>query len=202
VIHCLNGNLLRALIAFGWLHDPRVRAAIDWETAAIVGDRDHRYYASTTSAPGFACGVNGGLPCGWGAVKALRGLAAIPPRQRSRRVREAIDRGVGFLLSADPATAAYPTATRVSSSWFRLGFPSGYVADVLQVLEVLAELGRARDAKLEPAVELVLSKQDATGRWRNEYDYRGKMWADVDRPGAPSKWVTLRAARVLKAALG
>src|SRR3970282_991524 len=30
VVHCLHGNLLRALIGFGWLDDPRVKRALDW----------------------------------------------------------------------------------------------------------------------------------------------------------------------------
>lgn len=201
-VHCLNGNLLRSLIAFGWLDDDGVRRAIAWEASAITGDGHDRYYATTTSGPGFACGVNGGKPCGWGAVKAMRALAAVPSRRRTRSVRAAIRRGTDFLLSVDPATAAYPTDTHVSSSWFKLGFPSGYVADVLQVGETLSELGLARDPRLANTVEFLLRKQTADGRWRNEYPYRGKTWADVDRPGEPSKWVTLRAARFLKAALG
>jgi hypothetical protein len=202
VVHCLNGNLLRSLIAFGWLDDERVRRVVAWEATAITGDGHDRFYASTTSGPGFACGVNGGLPCGWGAVKAMRALASIPTRRRTRSVRAAIQRGTDFLLSVDPATAAYPTDTHVSSSWFKLGFPSGYVADVLQVGETLAELGLARDARLEGLVDLVLGTQTPGGRWHNEYPYRGKTWADLDRRGEPSKWVTLRAATFLKAALG
>jgi hypothetical protein len=202
VLHCLNGNLLRSLIAFGWLDDRRVQRAIAWEAGAIIGDGPDRYYASGTSGPGFACGVNGGLACGWGGVKAMRALASIPARRRSRAVRAAIRQGADFLLSVDPATGAYPTDTRISSSWFRFGFPSGYVADVLQVGETLAELGLARDPRLAATLDLVLRKQTPVGRWRNEYPYRGKMWVDVDRPGAPSKWVTLRAARFLRAALG
>jgi len=200
VIHCLNGNLLRALVGFGWLDDERVRRAIDWEARAITGDADVRYYASGTSGPGFACGANGKLPCGWGAVKALRGLAAIPPRRRTAPVRRALEEGATFLLSVDPATAGYPTSTNVNSSWFKLGFPSGYVTDVLQILEVLAELGHAEDPRLANVLDLVLRKQDAEGRWRNEYAYHGKTWGDIERQGAPSKWVTLRACRVLKAA--
>ncbi len=76
------------------------------------------------------------------------------------------------------------------------------MADILQVLEVLAELGHAGDPRLEQALAWLLGKQDEHGRWRNEYPYRGKLWADVDPPGGPSKWVTLRACRVLRAALG
>jgi hypothetical protein len=67
---------------------------------------------------------------------------------------------------------------------------------------VLAAFGRARDPRAARAVELVLSKQDAHGRWRNEHPYRGRLWSDVDAPRAPSKWVTLRACTVLRAAIG
>ena len=89
-------------------------------------------------------------------------------------------------------------AARSRASWFRLGFPSGYIADVLQIAEVLVELGRADPDRLAGIVDIVLRKQDADGRLRNEQAYRGKLWADVDRPGRPSPWVTLRACRVLR----
>jgi hypothetical protein len=79
--------------------------------------------------------------------------------------------------------------------------PVAYVADVLQNLETLTELGKARDPRLGHAVEWLLQQQDRSGRWRNRYPYRGKLWSDVDRPGAPSRWVTLRACYVLKHAL-
>jgi hypothetical protein len=201
VVHCLHGNLLRALIGFGWLDDARVRAAVGWQARAITGEGVERWFRSGTTGPGFACAVNGGLPCAWGAIKALRGLVRIPPRRRTPIVRRAIDQGVAFLLSRDPAIADYPAEKRVSPNWFKFGFPSGYIADVLQDLEVLAELGHGRDARLGRAIELVLSKQDAAGRWKNEYAYARETWVPFERQRAPSKWVTLRACRVLKAAL-
>jgi hypothetical protein len=205
VVHCLNGNLVRALVDFGLLDDPRTQRAIAWQAAAVTGHGDIAWYRSTTSGPGFACGVNEGLACGWGAVKALRGLAAIPRDRRSPEVQAAIDASVAFLLSRDPAVADYPMGwgnTRPSGSWFKLGFPSGYVADVLQVIEVLTELGFAGDPRLEGALDLVRAKRAGDGRWRNEYPYRGKTWIDVDEPRRPSKWVTLRALRVLRPAEG
>lgn len=205
VAHCLNGNLLRALIAFGWLDDPRVRAAIDWQADAILGGAaSPPYHRSATSGPGFRCGANEGLPCAWGATKALLGLARIPTAGRRPAVVAAIDAAVAFLLSVDPATAAYPAGWggRVSGSWFKLGFPSGYVADVLQVVEALAEVGRAGDPRLGNVIDRIVAGQDATGRWRNMYAYAGKLWSDIDAQGAPSKWVTLRACRALRAAIG
>jgi hypothetical protein len=56
VVHCLNGNLVRALIGFGWLDDPRVSAAVDWQAHAIVGDDAATpFHRSATSGPGFRC---------------------------------------------------------------------------------------------------------------------------------------------------
>ncbi|MGA3030224.1 MAG: nitrogen fixation protein NifH [Candidatus Limnocylindrales bacterium] len=200
-LHCLNGNLLKALIEFGWLDDERVQQSVVWQTTAITGDGPMRY-VGYVSGPGFCCYANEGHPCAWGATKALFALASIPIERRSPAVQRAIDSGVEFLLSRDPAVADYPTASRrtaPNSSWFKLGFPSGYVADVLQVLEALVAAGAAADPRLANAMAWLLARQDAEGRWANEYAYVGKMVANVDREGRPSKWVTLRACRVLKA---
>ena len=200
VVHCLNGNLLRALIGFGWLDDERVGRAVAWETSAITGSGDPPWNA-TTPGPGFRCGANEGLPCAWGATKALLALTRIPPERRSPEVAHALEVSVELLLSRDPAVADYPMGygnTKPNGSWFKLGFPSGYVTDVLQVLEALVEAGAGGDPRLEHAVEWLLAQQDAQGRWANRYPYAGKMWRDIDAPGAPSRWVTLRACRVLR----
>ncbi len=201
VVHCLNGNLLHALLDFGLIDDERVQHAIDWQARSIIGEGDIRYYASGTSGPGFGCAYNGRLPCAWGAIKAVRALVRVPLDRRTPSVQAAIEQGAVFLLGRDPAVADYPAArgTRPSSSWFKPGFPSGYVADVLQNLDVLCELGFGGDARLRPAVDWLLSKQDDEGRWKNQYAYNGKTLVDFERQGEPSKWVTLRACRVLKA---
>ena len=152
---------MRALIGFGWLDDPRVVRAVEWQARAITGEGVAKWYRSGTSGPGFACGANEDLPCAWGAVKALGGLARVPVERRSPEVSRAIEAGADFLLSRDPAVADYPAGwgnTRPSGSWFKLGFPSGYVADVLQNLEVLAELGHARDPRLANAIDWLLGQ--------------------------------------------
>ncbi len=204
VIHCLNGNLVRALAGFGRLDDPRAAAAVNWAARAITGENIDRYYASGTGGPGFACVANEQKPCAWGAVKELLGLARVPPTRRSWLVRAAINQGVEFLLSRDPAIADYPTLstdTKPSTAWFKLGFPSGYVADVLQTIEVLCELGHAHDPRLAPALRWVEAQQ-RDGVWTNRYAYNGKTVVDIEAQGRPSKWVTLRACSVLKAAWG
>jgi hypothetical protein len=45
----------------------------------------------------------------------------------------------------------------------------------------------------------VRARQDASGRWRLEDTFNGRLLVDVERRARPSKWLTLRALRVLKA---
>ena len=59
-------------------------------------------------------------------------------------------------------------------------------------------LGLGNDRRLENGRELLLSKQNARGRWLLEYTYNEKTWVEVEQKGQESKWVTLRALRVLK----
>jgi hypothetical protein len=209
--HCIAGNAGAALIDFGWLEDRRLHEAMEWLAQTITGegvadasnrDTNKRYYKSGCSAPSFVCSVNVNLPCAWGAIKAMVALSKVPTAQRTKNMQKAITLGVDFLLSRDPAVADYPfgRGNRPSSSWFKFGYPMGYITDVLQNLEVLAALGQAQNPVLDNALKLVLNKQDSQGRWKLEYTYNGKTWVDTEKKGQPSKWITLRALRVLKAA--
>ncbi len=199
-VHCLDGNLIWALAALGYADDERVGRAVEWLAGAITGEGFKWFYASSVPGPGFRCAVNVGQPCAWGAVKALRALANLPAPLRSERVEKATSMAVEFLLGHDLAKADYPYTVRVSGEWFKFGFPLSYTSDVLETLLALAEAGYARDSRLDNAIELVLSKRDADGRWALKHSLNGKMWADIEAKGKPSKWVTLRALRVLKAA--
>lgn len=199
-IHCLNGNLLASLIQLGRIEDERIHDAIRWQALAITGDPGVQYFASRTSGPGFRCGVNAGQPCAWGANKALLGLLAVPEGQRDAAVQRALEAGAEFLLSRDPAVADYPYSNRISDHWFRFGLPLGYWSDVMETLEVLTGLGYGADARLDAAFEFVLSKRDGAGRWLLEDTLNSRTWAGIERKGKPSKWVTLRAMAVLKAA--
>lgn len=209
LIQCLQGNLFVAMINLGFKHDDRLQIALDWLARSVTGagialhtekKAPLRYLRSANSGPGFLCSANDQKPCAWGAVKTMLALAKIPPEERTPVIQTAIETGVDFLFSRDPAAADYPMgySSKPNRSWFRFGFPLGYVSDVLQVLEVLGALGYGHDPRLKNALDLLLSKMDEHGRWSMEYTYNGKTWVDIETKKKPSKWVTLRALRVLK----
>jgi hypothetical protein len=189
---CLNGNLLRALCRLGYGDHPMVRSVTD-RLAARILEQGFRCRANSTQRDRKATW----LPCAWGAIKALGALAAMSGPVPPEPVQQAIGRGVELLFSREPATADYPSGTgTVSPLWFRLGFPLGYSSDLLELLDVLAQLGHGGDRRLHKAISIVLSKRDDQGRWPLEQTL-GRTWTSFGEKGEPSKWVTLRALRML-----
>jgi hypothetical protein len=205
-VDCLQGNMCWALRELG-CDDPRLMKAFEWMARTVTGEgiapltdkhAEVRYYAYKCG-PGFACGVNGQLPCAWGAVKVMLAFGKVPVNQRTPLMKRAIKQGVDFLFSVDPATSAYPTrdGTKPNRSWWKFGFPVFYITDILQNVEALITLGYGRDKRLAKALALIRDKQDEHGRWLLEHEY--KTWVDFGSKRQPNKWVTLRALRVLKA---
>jgi hypothetical protein len=165
-------------------------------------DAPVRYYRSGNSGPGFLCSANNHEACAWAAVTVMCALGKVPESARTPAMKAAIQVGADFLMDSDPAVADYPHpwAPKPSTSWFQFGYPVAYVTDVLQNLEALPSLGYGGAPRLKNALDLVGNKRDAQGRWLMKYSYKGKMWADIEKKGKPSKWVTLRAVRVLSRA--
>ncbi len=128
-------------------------------------------------------------------------FSKLPKEKRTTLIRRAVNSGTEFLFSRDPAKADYPCgyANKSSGNWWKFGFPVFYVTDLLQNVEALVGLGYGKDPRLENALKVIREKGDAEGRWPLEYDYGGKTWVDFGAKNQPSKWVTLRALKVLKA---
>jgi hypothetical protein len=143
-----------------------------------------------------------GLPCAWGAIKALAAFAQVPASDRSPAVGRAVEAGVRFLLDGEDASTSldpdgYPTAAEPSPLWLKFGFPLGHTSDLVELLDVLAQLGLGQHPRVAAAIALVQAEGNETGRWTLQYTPQN-TWADFGRQAQPNKWVTLRALRALK----
>ena len=69
---------------------------------------------------------------------------------------------------------------------------------MLPALDYFRSTGARSDERVAEAVDLVERKRGADGRWLLDVRYHGEMPIDVgEREGSPSRWITLRALRVL-----
>ena len=206
---CLQGNMCTAMLELEY-EDPRLDKAFEWMARSLTGEgvaplsdkqAELRYYAGKCG-PVFACGANNKQPCAWGAAKVMLAFSKLPHEKYTPIIERAIQRGVDFLFSNDPAKADYPCGwtPKPSRNWWKFGFPVFYITDILQIVDALVGLGYGKDARLADALALIRSKQDACGRWLMEFDYTGKTWVDFGPKKQPNKWVTSRVLKVLKAA--
>jgi hypothetical protein len=86
-----------------------------------------------------------------------------------------------------------------STTFTDFAFPTWWHYDVLRGLEYLRRANVAPDERMTEAIDLVKSKRDVNGKWLLEVQYPGKMPIDLGEVvGKPSRWITLRALRVLK----
>ncbi len=78
-------------------------------------------------------------------------------------------------------------------------FPAYWYYDVLRALEYFRITGDQLDGRCEEAVEMVKGKRDRNGVWALENRHQGPTHFSLDGPeGTPSRWITLRAMRVLE----
>ncbi len=116
--------------------------------------------------------------------------------------REARESGEEFLLERS-LFRRVSTGEPADEQFLSFIYPSRWRYDVLRALDYFrsaaALTGAAPDPRLGEAVDRVRSRRLADGTWLLDWSEPGRVWFDVDDgPGKPSRWVTLRAMRVLR----
>jgi hypothetical protein len=216
---CLQGNLLSSLPELG-CKDKRLETAYAWMARRLTGEDLPRKinadglgpaegvpgpfrYMKFITDPLFGCRTNKGLACAWAGVSVMMAFSRLPAERRTDLINRAIEAGVDFFFSVDPATADFHDSKSgvPNIKWWQFKFPDFYATDILKMAEALTALGYGADSRLANTLDLIRNKQDENGRWLLEYvDHIRKMWVKYGSEGKPNKWITLRAMRVLKRA--
>jgi hypothetical protein len=115
----------------------------------------------------------------------------------SPAVTAARERGQEFLLERR-MLHRLSTGEVIDPAWTRFSFPTGYHYDALRGLEYLRRAGVTPDARMAEAIDLVVQKRGQDRRWRLENPHPDQLDLGMDEAeGKPSRWITLRALRVL-----
>lgn len=197
VIPCLTGNMVWSLIHFGYLDDPRLQKAIHWITRFM---RLNDGVENNPQIPPYdryeICW--GKHTCFMGVVKALKGLSAIPQEKRTNEVNDTINRIVEFLLIHHIFKRSHDLSKTSKPGWLKFSFPLMYQTDVLEILDILTELG-INDRRMDEAIGIIIAKQDDMGRWKTENTSNtDRLLIPLEQKDKQSKWITFRAIRVLK----
>jgi hypothetical protein len=115
----------------------------------------------------------------------------------SDEVRAARHAGEEYLLTRS-LFRRKSTGEVVQAEYLDFAFPYYWHFDALRGLDYFRRAGAERDARMAEAVEVVRSNRQPDGRWPLDRIHAGRVFFDIEGDvGAPSRWNTLRALRVL-----
>lgn len=180
---CINGQTLALGAYFG---EPNA-ALVDRLLGEQLEDGGWNCQAPTSKRSSFHT-----------TISVLEGLLAYEQAcGASSAVTDARRRGEDYLL-VRRMLRRRSSGEVVRADWLQFSFPTRWHYDVLRGLDYLRAAGVAPDERIAEAVRLVDGKQGADGRWRLENPHPGAAHFDLEAgAGSPSRWITLRALRVL-----
>lgn len=192
---CLDGNILFYLILFGYYEDPRtdrlINFIMDYHDSENSGWPCRAYPIN----PESVFPVN----CYMGSTKILKAMSFLPRNKRKKPIKQIIEAETEKILTNYVFKyLRIPDGSRKDKAgWKRFGFPVFYQSDILEVLDSLTRLG-VKDERMDTAIRLVEEARGKDGKWVMKNTFNGKMWADIEEKNRPSKWITLKAMRILE----
>lgn len=195
VIPCLTGNMIWSLIKLGYLNDQRVRNGIEWICKYQRSDDGTSDLPKAWPYDRFEM-CWGKHTCHMGVVKSLKALSAIPEEKRNASENEKIATLCEYLLIHHIYKRSHDLNSTSKPGWLKLGFPLMYQTDILEILDILVELGY-HDSRMGDAIEILKTRQNKEKRWNLENTFNGRMIKNVETKGVSSKWITYRALKVL-----
>ena len=196
VIPCLTGNMIWALIRFGFLKDQRIQLGINW---ILQYQRFDDGIATEPKGWPYERYKDcwGKHSCSMGVVKNLKALAEIPVDERTNEIKKFIHNAAEYLLEHRIYKKSHQNTVIANEEWTQFGFPLMWKIDALEILNILGKL-KIKDERMQDAIELVLSKQNQNGKWILEKTFNGRVQVNIEKKGKESKWITLNALRALK----
>jgi hypothetical protein len=180
---CINGRV----VTLGAYFDQEVQGLVD----RLLGEQ--------MEDGGWNCEAENGSVRGsfHTTICVLEGLVEHDRATGGRpEVRAAIMRAQEYLL-ARRLFHRLSTGEVIDWAFAQFGFPTCYHYDVLRALDHMRVAGVVPSERMADAIALVESKRDADGRWPLEHVHEDNVVIPMEELGMPSRWVTLRALRVL-----
>ena len=90
------------------------------------------------------------------------------------------------------------TGEIIEPAWTQFAFPPLWHYDLLRALDYLRAAGVPPDSRVDEAVAIVVERRQQDRRWRLDVRHRNTLHEELaGEVGAPNRWITLRALRVL-----
>ena len=112
------------------------------------------------------------------------------------RVNAAIDSALEYMYSRG-MFRRLSTGAIVQEYYLFFPFPHRHHYNVLRILDLIRESGRAPDPRCAEAIDIIRDRRQEDGRWIHEGTPKGRNYFALETIGEPGRWITLVATRVL-----
>ena len=129
-------------------------------------------------------------------LEGLKEFGRVCPSYRPEALAEACGSGMEFILRHRLFRTS-TTGEVIKDEFFKFCFPVRWKYDILRCLDLFRKFGVDKDPRMDDAIEVLWASRDAGGRWKSQ-SQPGKTFYTPEKNGAPGRWNTLRALRVLK----
>jgi hypothetical protein len=109
-------------------------------------------------------------------------------------ILDSVERGQEFLLRH---YLYLDKSKPIKSRWTTFSFPPYWFYDVLTAMDYFQSYRQNKDTRIQAGIDLLKRKQKKDGTWILGARHPGKTHFEMEKPGGPSRWNTLRALRVL-----
>ncbi len=90
------------------------------------------------------------------------------------------------------------TGKIIHPDFLKMRYPRRWKYDIFSALDLFQYASFPRDDRMQPALEILIGKQKKNGSWNLQAKLAGATHFEMEKPGKPSRWNTLRALRILK----
>ena len=90
------------------------------------------------------------------------------------------------------------TGEVIDQRFTRLSYPGRWRYDILRALDYFRQAEAKYDDRMKSALDIIRSKRKLDGKWPLQAKHSGQQHFEMEKPGKPSRWNTLRALRVMK----
>lgn len=132
-------------------------------------------------------------------ISVLEGLLEFQISKHDYRIDDIINaqnKAIKFLLK-HKLFQSHRTGNVVDKKMLMLSYPGRWKYDILRSLDYLQKANVEYDKRMQPAIDILLSKRRKDQKWPVQHKHSGAQHFEMEKTGSASRMNTLRALRVL-----
>lgn len=187
---CINGMFLNYAAYFG-APEEQLKSVIDFLIGQQMKDGGFNCHSNRIGA------VHSSLHT---TLSVLEGILEYSRNRYNYRLDELLQmagESVEFILQHH-LYKSDKTGKIIDEKMTRFSFPCRWRYDVLRALDYFQDANTKYDSRMDDALELLLKKRNADRQWLLQAKHPGQVHVEMETPGKPSRWNTLRAMRIVR----